>query len=796
MATPIRVLIVEDSVDDAELEIWQLRRAGYEPTWQRVETAQEFLDALDEPYDLILADYRLPAFTGLDALGLLRAQGRTIPFILISGALGEEYAVECIKQGASDYLLKGRLARLGPAVERALQESAVLRAKAEVEEALRQSEAHYRAIVDIPVNLICRWLPDGRLTYTNDAYAAMFGRRPADLVGCNWADLVAQSDRREVEETYVDIRENPQVATVEHAVIDGEGRRRLIVWTDYPIFDAGGQVVEFQSVGQDVTELRRVEQQIHLLSQAVEQSPVSIIITDRDGVINYVNPHCLVATGFAESELLGHTPAVLKSGNMPPEIYRHLWQTILDGKRWCGELQNRRKDGLLVWANVQISPIIDNTGALTHFVCVQEDITERKLREAELRRLNEQLELRVEERTVELRSLNLALQRAAQAKDEFLASMSHELRTPLTGILGISEGLADGIYGQLNERQMRALSTVRASGEHLLGLINDILDVAKSEAGLMQPQFESLSVDDVCQASLNLIRGLAQQKHQRVAYSISPAVITLQADVRRIKQMLVNLLSNAVKFTPHDGQIGLEVIADAGGQNIRFCVWDTGIGIPSSDISRLFRPFTQLDASLAREYAGTGLGLALVRNMAELHGGSVAVESQVGQGSRFTVVLPWRRPPVGAARVEAVPVNRTGADLPAMTAGVEPLILLADDNETMLDVYKNYLQAGGCQVVTAQRGSEAVRLAETIHPALILMDIQMPGMDGLAAIRRLRSSSDASVASVPIVALTALAMPGDRDRCLAAGADDYLSKPVPLPKLVETIRNLLAGPRP
>jgi PAS domain S-box-containing protein len=674
MSTPVRVLIVEDSEDDAELEILHLRQAGFAPQWRRVDTAADFVAALNESYDIILADYRLPSFTGLDALDLLHAHGGGIPLLLISGTLGEEQAVACIKRGAADYLLKDRLARLGPAVQHALDESAMRKAKQQVEE-----------------------------------------------------------------------------------------------------------------------ELRRVARENLLLSRAVEQSPVAIIITDRKGTITYVNPHTQDSTGYTQEELLGRNPNILKSGSTPQAVYAELWATITGGRRWQGELQNRKKSGALVWASIQISPITNAQGEITHFVAVQEDITERKAAEVALREWNEELEQRVEDRTAELRRVNDALQRAALAKDEFLASMSHELRTPLAGILGIAEGLEDHVYGPLNERQARALKAVRTSGEHLLGLINDVLDVAKAEAGLLQPQFELFSVDDICQASLNLIRGMAQKKHLRVAYRITPGSVPLVADARRIKQILVNLLSNAVKFTPEDGDIGLEV--QAQGELVRFTVWDTGIGIAREDMPQLFQPFAQLHGGLAREHAGTGLGLALVRNMTEAHEGSIEVESTVGQGSHFTVVLPWRQHEpahhtpeknVGAVEERATVATPDNPDL--------PLILLADDNETMVEVYQGYLEAAGFRIIAASRGSETIRLAEAFHPALILMDIQMPGMDGLAAIQRLRSSQAPGVASTPIIALTALAMPGDRERCLAAGADDYLSKPIPLAALVAAVNRFLTPP--
>ncbi len=789
MTTPIRVLLVQDSAAEAERTVAVLRDAGYAPTWRRAADVADYVAALAEPYDLILADSQSPALPAPDALRLLREHDAAIPLILLASRLSDEQAVECIKEGSRFYVPKDRPALLGAAVERVLAEADMRRSQREVEEALRRSEAHYRAIVDSPLAMICRWLPDGRLTYINETYAAVFGRSPQELIGQRWADLLPQPDRSKIEETYAQVIEGEQSAAVEHPIVDAQGRRRLIVWTDSPIFDAEGNLLEYQSIGQDVTELRRVEQQVQLLSTAVEQSPVSIIITDRSGKIIYANPHALAAAGYTEAEMLGRTPSILAPDFTPPAVCEDLWRTALQGRIWRGELQDRRKSGESFWVSAQISPITDGSGQITHLVAVQEDITDRKQREAEQRRLNEQLELRVEERTAELRTVNVALQRAASAKDEFLAGMSHELRTPLSGILALAEGLEDGIYGPLTDRQTHTLQAMQASGEHLLELINDILDVAKAEAGQMEPYFEYFSVADVCQSSLNLIRGMAHKKRLRITFSITPAVIGLEADPRRLKQILVNLLSNAVKFTPEGRELGLEVTADAEARIVHFGVWDKGIGIAEEDLPRLFHPFTQLDASLAREYTGTGLGLALVRNMAEMHGGSITVESTLGEGSRFTVAIPWRQP---AAPSAAAPSADPAPALPGpLLSGARPLILLADDNETMGETYKAYLEACGCQVATAQRGSEAVRTAETMHPALILMDIQMPGMDGLAAIRRLRASREAGVARTPIVALTALALPGDRERCLEAGADEYLSKPVPLSRLAQLISTLL-----
>ncbi len=393
---------------------------------------------------------------------------------------------------------------------------------------------------------------------------------------------------------------------------------------------------------------------------------------------------------------------------------------------------------------------------------------------------------RVQERTAELSRANAELAKAARLKDEFLAGMSHELRTPLNAILGSAEILQTGVFGTLNEKQLKFSKNIEESGTHLVTLINDILDLSKIEAGKMEMEMGPVSMESVCEASLRMVKQLAHNKQLEVFQSINGQELALQADERRLKQMLVNLLSNAVKFTPEGGQIGLEVVADEAEQIVHFAVWDTGIGIAQEDMHRLFQPFVQLDSRLARQYTGTGLGLSLVARMAELHGGGISVESEVDQGSRFTISLPWVRPIRAANSAEE---SNPQVSLPATapTKNGKPYqILLADDNEDNINLFQDYLQATGYQVVVARNGKEALERTQEDKPDLILMDIQMPEMDGLEATRCLRA--DATLAPIPIITITALAMPGDRERCMAAGADDYLSKPVQLEKLLKTIQ--------
>jgi PAS domain S-box-containing protein len=297
-------------------------------------------------------------------------------------------------------------------------------------------------------------------------------------------------------------------------------------------------------------------------------------------------------------------------GNFESEIYRH---------------KSRER----IWISETALLVRNSEGRPLYYQGTVQDITERKANEAAQARIIEQLA------------------NVARLKDEFLANMSHELRTPLNSILGMSEALHDEIYGAISERQRKALHTIESSGRHLLALINDILDLAKIESGQVELVRDAVDMVAVCDSVLRLVQPTTSKKQITVEFVHDPQVKIMLADGRRLKQILINLLSNAIKFTPTAGRIGLEVTAASEPTPVvHLTVWDTGVGIPDDARVHLFEPFVQVDSSLSRRYEGTGLGLALVQRMAELHGGTVTVESQVGQGSRFIVTLPWLRPPL------------------------------------------------------------------------------------------------------------------------------------------------------
>jgi len=452
-------------------------------------------------------------------------------------------------------------------------------------------------------------------------------------------------------------------------------------------------------------------------------------------------------------------------------------------------------DGSTRYLTLLTLPYLDATGRIQGLVQAITDVTDQSIIEQmhvqqrnELRLLQE----RLNRQNIELARINAELRRAHRQKDEFLAGISHEVRTPLSAILGLAELLRTQIVGPLTDDQREMVSRIEESGRHLLAVINDLLDLAKIEAGRFDLAPQMIMAHDLCRAGVRMIRELAIRKNQKIHTNLDPRVEGIYGDERRLRQALINLLSNAVKFTPPEGQIGIDLEGDPDNEVVRISVWDTGIGIAAEDMPRLFQPFSQIDNVYQRDQAGSGLGLVIVARLAELHGGGVTLVSEPGKGSRFTITLPWTRHHQ-MWRLESLDADETSrSDLdeePLPQSRGNHHILLIDDDERGSAVIGDYLQRCGYRVTHVVSGEEGLALARHEPPDIVIVDLRLRSLDGLDVIRRLRT--DVAASTLPIIALTALAMPGDRERSLEAGADVYLSKPVRLRRLAEEIAALL-----
>jgi signal transduction histidine kinase/DNA-binding response OmpR family regulator len=379
--------------------------------------------------------------------------------------------------------------------------------------------------------------------------------------------------------------------------------------------------------------------------------------------------------------------------------------------------------------------------------------------------------------TAELGRLYHQLEAANRHKSEFLASMSHELRTPLNAIIGFSEVLLERLFGELNDKQEEYLRDILDSGRHLLSLINDILDLSKVEAGRMELELGRFSLQEALENGLTMVRERASRHGIALSLEVEPTLDLMEADERKVKQVIFNLLSNAVKFTPDGGQVGITVGLD--GSEVRITVWDTGIGIAPEDQARIFEEFQQVGGLDGQRREGTGLGLALARRFVELHGGRLWVESAVGQGSRFTFTLPVRiAPPVEAAAEAAKPKE-------ARMEHERPLVLVVEDDPQAAELLRLYLEGADCRVEVAWDGEEGFAKAVQLHPALITLDLLLPKLDGWDLLVRLKG--EPSMREVPVVIVSIVE---ERGKGFALGAMDYLVKPVSREELMNALQRV------
>ncbi|TYQ27918.1 PAS domain S-box protein [Pseudanabaena sp. UWO310] len=528
-------------------------------------------------------------------------------------------------------------------------------------------------------------------------------------------------------------------------------------------------------------ELRLKEETSRLLASVVESSNDAIITKTSEGIITSWNQSAVNIFGYSQSEAIGKPISMLFPPDRLEEENRILARLKKGERVEHFETVRICKDGSHSDISATISPLFDSNGEIIGFSKIVRDITE--LKQAQL----------------ELAKSNAELVKANQLKDEFLGLMSHELRTPLNAILGMTELLQDEIFGSLNPQQIIALTTIDLSSSHLLKLIDDILDLTNIAAGRLKLNFEVTDINHLCQNSLDLIERSAAKKHLNLELNIQPNLSAIVIDSTRIQQVLLNLLDNAIKFTPEGGSIRLEVSTYVNHLNLsnwlRFTIIDTGIGFELEKFSQLFQPFMQIDSTLSRRYEGLGLGLAIVKQIVELHDGKLEANSILGKGSCFTFELPFENN-FGSSRATKQTMDmdmNIQSDIPTRPQ-VHPLILLAEDNESNILTTVSYLEAKEYRVCVAKNGREAIAFAKEFCPDMILMDIQMPEMDGLKAIELIRL--DPSLQNIPIIAMTALAMASDRQKCLEAGANDYVAKPVKFRQLVATIQKMLLNIKP
>ncbi|RMH72384.1 MAG: PAS domain-containing protein [Cyanobacteria bacterium J007] len=517
-------------------------------------------------------------------------------------------------------------------------------------------------------------------------------------------------------------------------------------------------------------QLKRSEERLEAI---VETTTSGIVVLDTEGRITLSNQAAAHLLGYPRSATLGGVDE-----RSPQSMQRSTYPTLAEivpfdrvretGQPFCAiEYEIHYPDRPPAILSIDTAPLYDGQGRFEGAVVAIADISERKHAEAIAR----------------ARDLAEARNRA---KSEFLAQMSHEIRTPLNGVLGLSQILQREIFGPLNPKQREYINRIKDSGDHLLELINDILDLSKIEAGKAQLQYSAIEVAQLCKYCLKIVQERAYERGLQLTTDIDPQVRTLVGDERRLKQILLNLLSNAVKFTP-EGQVSLRVEKTPPG--LRITVADTGIGIAPEDLPLVFEPFHQIQNDLNAKTQGTGLGLALSRDLARLHGGDLDAESTPGQGSRFHLYLPdlpsGYLPPEPSEEADRVDLTAELSRRTGRVAIVEP------DRSTEI-LLRDYLQALGCEIEIVTDSDRLFEESAEIVPDLILLDVSWSNFSRRQQwLSQLRDR--AAWQGIPAIAIAAMAMAGDRDRVLEAGATDYLTKPIQLEQLDRLLLQYLPG---
>jgi PAS domain S-box-containing protein len=640
--------------------------------------------------------------------------------------------------------------------------------RSKVEGQIRTQKDFLRKVVDANPQLVFIKDWDGRFVLANQSVAQAYGTTPEQLEGKTDADLNpnAAEVQAYLEADRAVMRSGKPLLIPEEPVTQANGTTRWFQTIKVPLSSPHDGARQVLGVSTDITARREAEERLRTtadeLEALVQAAPVAIVAISLDGTVLNWYGGAESMFGWKAEELVGRPLP-----NVPPEKleeFTALRQRVLHGESVLGlETFRTRKDGTRIDVSVSYAPLHDPHHKIVGATIVYQDITERRL-------------------VAEQRQAREAAEAANRAKSTFLANMSHELRTPLNAIIGFSELLQDQTFGPLTEKQQRYVANVHGSGRHLLQLVNDILDLAKVEAGRLVLDLEAVDVGVLLQDMQRGLEPLAVTKRQTLTIEVPPGTTSLTADRGKLKQILYNLLSNAIKFTREGGQVGVRVtrpeVQDTQ-PHLQISVWDSGIGIAPEDLPRVFVEFEQLDSSYVREQEGTGLGLALTRQLVEAHGGRIWVESTLGKGSTFTFVLPIRSA-LEAPALSAPPPQPHGGEKD------RPLVLLVEDDSGGRELLAHYLVENGYRVAYAGTGAEALELARALRPAAISLDILLPDIHGLQVLSRLRG--DAETRDIPVIVVS---ITDDRELGLSAGAAAWLVKPVQRQHFIEALDRVM-----
>lgn len=637
-----------------------------------------------------------------------------------------------------------------------------------VEAELRESEERYRQVVEFfPGPIFVQ--SEGKCVFANPAMAKLYGvSNPEELYGLKVLDHVPPHLRQIVGSRIEAVNSGVKIPVLEIQLIRADGTIIDVEVAPTPfIYNKKPAALV---LAKDISERKRYEVQLRKLSYAVEQSPTMIVITDKNGYLEYINPRFSEIRGFTPADVIGKHWSILGMNQINPQESMEFKKLLSNGNEWQGELLSSKKNGEVFWELATLSPIKNQDGEITHYLKVGEDITKRKQEEQELQKAKADAEA------------------ANRSKSQFLANISHEIRTAMNCINGMTELL---LASETAPSQKEYLELIKSSSDSLINLINDILDLSRIEAGKLRLEQKLFDFNGMIREIIKIYQFQAELKGLTFDYFIAPEVPTsLSGDSGRLRQVLANLLGNAVKFTKK-GNVTLRIEVQNESSlaiHILFSVTDTGIGINPEKIDLLFKNFSQVDGSSNMGKSnGSGLGLAICKQLVELMNGRIWVESEAGVGSTFSFMVPFLKSKTAATLGTIVNLTTDSLDKRLENTGGKIKVLVVEDHPVNQRFVSSTLQKIGAEIVLASSGVKALEVLETQIFDLILMDVQMPEMDGYETTIKIRENERLAGMHTPIVALTAYAMEEDKQQCLTVGMDGYLSKPINTAKLYSLV---------
>jgi PAS domain S-box-containing protein len=608
---------------------------------------------------------------------------------------------------------------------------------------------------------------EGTILKINTAYTELTGYTTTDVLGKNYQQLASAHNS-------VDFYTEKRQTIKDKGAWSGELWSTCKKGEDYQEFrtinavrSKEGLITHLVSTHKDISQAKLVEDKLSIATVAFEVAQ-PMFITDAQGLFTHINSAFTEATYYSIDELTGKNPNILNSGLQDSEFYKAMWQDINTHGRWSGELWNKRKDGEVYFVQLSITEVSDTDGNRTHYVCSCTDITQRKAHEEGLIEAKEKAE------------------RFSTLKSEFMATMSHEIRTPMNAIIGFSM-LA--LYEDMSPEVRSYVEDINTASTSLLGILQDVLDFTKLEVGRVVIESIPLDLLDLFGTINTLFIGAAQQKDLEFTIIRDGAIpLNLLGDKLRLQQVLINLVGNAIKFTLH-GSVKLEISLHSISLTqacLLFSVSDTGIGIAPEDQSKLFLAFSQVDGSHSRRFGGTGLGLAISKDLVELMGGEIVVDSHSGLGSTFSFILPFEINHTAINHsTHSIGVKQDVTNRPGENKFKGQRVLIVEDNGLSQKLTLKHMNFLGIDAKIASNGEEALSLLEQYEFDAVLMDIHMPIMNGIEATTHIRQQE--KWANLPIIALSAGVSEMERNNCIACGIVGFIAKPIDVEQLYATL---------